>query len=86
MNSAPPNIPDRRNNTEIREIFVSACEILAPIIARNAKVLTVSAFGMARMLHDRFPTLTASQAQIVIATAEKLYFEKRLQLLLNKNT
>ncbi|MDP3088433.1 MAG: hypothetical protein Q8M99_09655 [Methylotenera sp.] len=86
MSSAPPNIPDRRNNMEIRDIFVSACEILAPIISSNAKVLTVSAFGMARMLQDRFPTLTASQVQIVIATAEKLYFEKRLQSLLNKNT
>jgi hypothetical protein len=83
MSSAPPNIPDRRKNTEIREIFVSACEILAPIIEGNAKVLTVSAFGMARMLHDRFPALTTSQVQIVIATAEKLYFKKRLQSLLN---
>ncbi|MDP3088885.1 MAG: hypothetical protein Q8M99_11950 [Methylotenera sp.] len=86
MSSAQPNISDSKNNTEIHEIFVSACEILAPIIASNAKVLTVSAFGMARMLHDRFPALTASQVQIVIATAEKLYFEKRLQSLLNKKT
>ena len=84
MSSAPPNIPERRQNREVREIFVSACEVLAPIVASNAKVKTVSAFGMARILQDHFPTLTPAQAHIVIATAEKMHYDRRLQSLLNK--
>lgn len=84
MTSIAPNIPERRQHHEVREVFVSACEVIAPIVASNAKVKTVSAFGMAQILIDRFPTLTSSQAHIVIATAEKLHYDKRLHTILNK--
>ncbi len=84
MNSASPSISERRQHIEVREIFVSACEVLAPIVASNAKLKTVSAFGMARILQTHFPALTPSQAHIVIATAEKLHYDRRLQSLLNK--
>jgi hypothetical protein len=84
MNSPDTNIPDRREHHEVREVFVSACEVLAPIVESNAKVKTVSAFGMAQILIARFPTLTASQAHIVIATAEKLHYDKRLHAVLHK--
>ena len=76
--------PERRQEHAVRAVFISACEVLAPIVASNAKVKTVSAFGMAQILIDRFPTLTASQAHIVITTVEKLHYDKRLQALLNK--
>lgn len=86
MNDPTANIPDRREHHEVREIFVSACEVLAPIVASNAKVKTVSAFGMAQILISHFPSLTASQAHIVIATAEKLHFDKRLHAVLHKKS
>lgn len=84
MNNNLATTSERRQHPEIRQVFVDACDILAPIVASNAKLKTVSAFGMARMLVDYFPTLTAEQAHIVIATAEKLYYDKRLHAILNK--
>ena len=86
MTNTVATIPERRQHPEIREVFVEACEVLAPIVASNARVKTVSAFGMARMLVDYFPTLTPEQAHIVIATAEKLYYYKRLQAVLHKKS
>lgn len=84
MTSTPHHDSERRQHHQVREVFVDACEVLAPIVASNAKLKTVSAFGMARILIDRFPTLTPSEAHIVIATAEKMHYDKRLQALLNK--
>ncbi len=78
MNSPAENIPDRREHHEVRKVFTSACEILAPIFESNAKALTVSTFGMALILTTRFPTLTDSQAHILIVAAEKLHNYKRL--------
>lgn len=84
MSSDLSSTPERRQHYEVRAVFVSACEVLAPIVEGNAKVKTVSAFGMAQILVDRFPTLTVSQAHIVIATVEKMHNDQRLHALLNK--
>lgn len=84
MDSTLPFTPERREHHQVREVFVSACALLEPIVASNAKVKMVSAFGMAQILIGRFPSLTPSQAHIIIATAEKMHYDNRLHAILNK--
>lgn len=75
---------ERRRHHQIREIFVHACELLAPVLAGNDSVQTVSSFAMTRMVQDHFPALTSAEAHVVVVTVEKLHREERLHAILNK--
>ena len=75
---------ERRKNPEIRDIFVHACELLAPVVAGNDKVKTVSNFAMAHMVQEHFPGLSSAEVHIVVMTVEKLHKEERLRAILNK--
>ena len=78
-----PNNPERRNQPRTREIFVQACEMLAPLVAGNDLGLTVSSFAMTQMLLQQFPDLTRAEARIIIVTVEKVHREDRMQKILN---
>ena len=75
---------ERREHTQVREIFAQACELLAPVVAGNDTVKTVSNFAMAHMVQEHFPGLSAAEIHIVIVTVEKLHREERLHAILNK--
>lgn len=82
MTSAPAI--ERRENHRVREIFAQACALLAPVVAANDNVKTVSNFAMAHMVQEHFPELTSAEVHIVILTVEKMHREERLQAILNK--
>ncbi|MFA6014762.1 MAG: hypothetical protein WC742_06795 [Gallionellaceae bacterium] len=80
----PTATDERRQHTQVREVFVRACELLAPIVAGNDTIKTVSNFAMAHMVEQHFPELSPAEIHIVIATVEKLHREERLQAILKK--
>jgi hypothetical protein len=84
MNTTSPNHTERRQHHQIREIFDRACELLAPIVAANHPVKTVSSFAMAHMMQEHFPELSLAEVNIVILTVEKMNREERLHAILNK--
>lgn len=84
MNATTPIGNERRTNSRVREVFVNACALLAPIVAGNDRIKTMSNFAMAHMLQEHFPELSAAEANIVIATVEKVHKEERLNAILNK--
>jgi hypothetical protein len=75
---------ERRRHHQIREVFVRACELLAPVLAGNDIAPTVSSFAMARMVQDHFPELKAAEVHVIVVTVEKLHREERLHAMLNK--
>lgn len=84
MSISPQAAPERREQHQVREIFVRACDLLAPIVAGNDIVKTVSSFAMSLMLLDNFPDLTSAEAHIVIVTVEKMHREERLHAILSR--
>ncbi len=84
MNTISPGRVDRRQNPQLREIFVRSCDLLAPIVAANENVKSVSNFAMAHMLGANFPELSSAEVQIVIMTVERLHRERRLHTILKK--
>jgi hypothetical protein len=82
MNTSTSATSDRREHRQVREIFVHACELLAPIVDGKDTHITFSNFAMTRLLQEHFPELTAAEIRIVIVTVEKLQREKKLQALL----
>jgi len=85
MNTASSSPAERREHHQVRTIFESACNLLAPIVASNATVKTVSNFAMSRMVSEHFPILSSAEVHIVVVTVEKLHRENRLQAILNSN-
>jgi hypothetical protein len=67
-----------RQHNQVRDIFAQACDLLAPIIAENARIKTLSNFAMSHMLKVRFPELSATEIHIVLVTVEKLHPAERL--------
>jgi hypothetical protein len=84
MSTTPAPATERRENHKIREVFAQACALLAPIVAGNDNVKTISNFAMAHMVQEHFPELTSAEVHIVILTVEKIHREERLQAILNK--
>ena len=84
MNTTTATTDERREHHPVREIFVQACELLAPIVAGNDTVKTVSNFAMAHMVQEHFPQLSSAEVHIVILTVEKIHKEERLHAILNK--
>lgn len=84
MNTTTAPNDERRQHHQVREVFVQACELLAPIVAGNDTVKTVSNFAMAHMVQEHFPELTSAEVHIVIVTVEKMHREERLHAILNK--
>jgi len=75
-----------RECLEQHEIFVDACKFLAPVIAANDPVPTVSNFAMTHMLADRFPELAQAEIHIVIETTQKLHHSEQIQSLFHIKT
>lgn len=84
MTSTSPATTERRENHQVREVFERACGLLAPIVAGNDNVKTVSNFAMAHMVEEHFPELSSAQVHIVIETVEKMHREDRINAILNK--
>ncbi len=84
MNTTIAPADERREHHPVRKIFVQACELLAPIVAGNDTVKTVSNFAMAHMVQEHFPQLSSAEVHIVILTVEKIHKEERLHAILNK--
>jgi hypothetical protein len=70
---------ERRQYPRVREVFLQACDFLAPLIAENAQVKTVSNFAMTHILQEHYPDLSTEEIHIVIVTAEKMYIADRFQ-------
>ena len=85
MSTNPSYPQERREHHQVREVFERCCELLAPMVAGNAGVKTVSSFGMAHVLMGHFPELSSTEINIVILTVEKMHEGGRLQALLDKN-
>ncbi len=77
---------ERRQYHELRKVFVSCCDFLAPIVVANEKAKTVSSFAMARMVADRFPGLSSAEIHIAIMTVEKLDHQTRMRSLSGKSS
>lgn len=84
MNTPPTATTERREHHQVREVFVRACGLLAPMVASNDKVQTVSNFAMTHILREHFPELSSAEIHIVIVTVEKMHREDRLHAILNK--
>lgn len=82
MNTSTSATYDRREHRQVRDVFVHACELLAPIVEGNGTNLSFSNFAMTHLVQEHFPELTAAEIRIVIVTVEKLHREKKLQALL----
>jgi hypothetical protein len=83
MSTLPPDVQERREQRQIREIFELACKLLAPIVAGNDQARIVSNFAMTLMLKDHFPELTSAEAHIVISTVERMHQQDRLRSILD---
>lgn len=83
MSSLPASTIERRENQRVRAVFVSACQLISPIIAGNDKIKTMSNFAIAHMVQEHFPDLTTPEIYIIIATAEKMHKEERLYAILH---
>lgn len=84
MNTTSTADAERRQHHQVRAVFVRACELLAPYVADNEHVESVSNFAMGHMLMEQFPELSPTDINIVIMTVEKLQQERRLRFLLNQ--
>jgi len=78
MNYSPPQ-NERRVHHQVREVFVNACQLLAPIVAGNDTVKLVSSFAMMQIVKENFPELSSSEISIIISTVEKMHREEILQ-------
>lgn len=86
MNNTIDTNAERRQHHELRKVFVSCCDFLKPIVVANVKTRTVSSFAMARMLADRFPSLSTAEIHIVIMTVEKLDQQTRMRSVSEKRS
>lgn len=84
MNTTFPEPADRPVPHQVRDVFESACRFLAPVMAGNDQVITISNFAMTHMLNDRFPDLSQAEIQIVILTVQKIHRSERIHSILNK--
>lgn len=84
MSTYPMDPRERREHHQVREVFERCCALLAPMVAGNADVKTVSNFGMSHVLMGHFPELSSAEINIVILTVEKMHQGGRLQALLDK--
>jgi hypothetical protein len=75
---------ERRVHPAVRDVFVPACILLAPLMKDNDKTLSTSGFAMVHIVQGHFPELSGSEARIVIAAVERLHRENRLQALLEQ--
>ena len=80
MNNSPPQ-NERRVHSQVREVFVSACELLAPIVAGNDTVKMVSSFAMMQIVKENYPELSSTEIHIIISTVEKMHREEILKLI-----
>ena len=59
--------------------------LLAPLVADQSSVRTVSHFGMSRVVMGHFPDLSSAEINIVILTVEKMHHDGRLQAMVKKD-
>ena len=81
-NSSDPK--ERREYHHVREIFEQCCALLAPVVASNTDVISVSNFGMSHVLMGHFPELSSAEINIVVLTVEKMHRNGRLQARVTK--
>ncbi len=75
MNLNSLTISENLDFQQARKIFTSACEWLAPVVAANDKIKTISSYAMRLMLMYRYPDLNSEKIHIVIIVVEKLHWE-----------
>lgn len=75
---APASGAERRQHHVLREIFSDACRFITPLIQSADKVLGVSNFALMHAVKDRYPQLSATEAQVLVVTVQRLHREGRL--------
>jgi len=83
-NDNRPAKDERRVHNAVRDVFVPACILLAPLMKDNDGTLITSGFAMMHIVQGHFPELSGSEARIVITAVERLHRENRLQALLEQ--
>lgn len=69
-----PGDAERRQNPEIRTIFVEAYELLEPFFAPQNQWAGHTHEHLAfRALHERFPQISAQQTQILVEAARRVF-------------
>lgn len=64
-------IPDKRVNAEASEVFAEVCRLLAPMMAAVRQGY-VSDFALTHIVHDHFPTLSASEVEVLVKAVKQL--------------
>lgn len=59
--------PERRVHHRVRAVFSEACALIAPFLADPGE--TMSGFGMAHMLRNRYPEPTDAEIHVLITAA-----------------
>lgn len=73
-NAAVPGDAERRQNPEVRTIFVEAYELLEPFFDPQNRWAGHTHEHLAfRALHERFPLISAQQAQILVEAARRVF-------------
>lgn len=83
-NDNRPAKNERRVHNAVRDVFMRACILLAPLMKDNDGTLSTSGFAMMHIVQGHFPEFSGSEARIVITAVERLHRENRLQALLEQ--
>lgn len=83
-NDNRPTKDERRVHNAVRDVFVPACILLAPLMKDRDGTLIISGFAMMHIVQGHFPELSGSEARIVITAVERLHRENRLQVLIEQ--
>lgn len=67
--ASPPHTPERRVHHRVRAVFTEACGLIAPYLLEGGE--TVSGFGLAHMLRNRYAELTEAEIHILISAATR---------------
>lgn len=66
--------PERRTDTEIRELFVDACALLEPFFDAKTQWGGHGHEHLAyRALHERFPQLSGDQVFVIVDAAKRVF-------------
>ncbi|MFN3593490.1 MAG: hypothetical protein ACK4TK_02245 [Thiobacillaceae bacterium] len=67
---APPaHTPERRVHHRVRAVFGEACAVIAPYLVDGGP--TLSGFGLAHMLRNRYPELADAEIHVLITAATR---------------
>ena len=73
----PTGSPERRQHHRVREIFVEACEKLAPFFSPENRWGNVTLDHLAyRVVRDNYPELTSEEVHVLVVAAHRVHTHK----------